>query len=138
LLVGILKPCGNLQRVEIFHAADDLALVVSAMIVETLGAFQAETMTEQIAHGDVLRDPIIVELKVRQVLNNGVIPAKFAFVHQHADERGGEGFGGGANRKDGIRVHGFGLARFEHAVALRENLIALGNRYRRRQGCSMR
>ena len=87
-------------------------------------------MTEQIAHGDVLRDPIIVELKIGQVLNDEVIPINFAFVHQHANERRSEGFGGRADGEDGICIDGFGLACFEYAVALRENFIALGNRYR--------
>ena len=47
-----------------------------------------------------------------------------------ADERGCKCFCRGANCKGGIGVHRFRLARFEHAVALRENLIALGNRDR--------
>jgi hypothetical protein len=70
-------------------------------------------VAEQVLHRYAIGRDRIVQAKLREILAHRLRPIQAAFVHQHAEARGGERFGDRAKgelRVDGDRQAGFDVA----------------------------
>jgi hypothetical protein len=74
-------------------------------------------MDQQIENGHLARDPGIMHAEVGKMIDDLVVPAELALVHQDRQRRGGEGLAGGAGGEDGVRVHRFRRPEPAHAIA---------------------
>jgi hypothetical protein len=61
---------------------------------------------EQIANRQLACDRGILELKPRQVFDDGIVPVEQFVVDQHADERRGHRLGGRSDREQRVAVDG--------------------------------
>ena len=63
-------------------------------------------MRQGIDHGGLLGDQVISGFKLRQQINQPIVPAEFALVHQQRQCRGGQGGGCPGQGKQGVRING--------------------------------
>ncbi len=94
--------------------------VVEAAPVD-VGPRQTRAMREQVTHGDLACHPWIVQRELRQVIDDAIVPAQLALVHQHGERRGGHRLGRGADGKARVLVDRVRLADLAKAVSLCEH-----------------
>jgi hypothetical protein len=80
---------------------------------------------EQIAHGHLARHVGIRELERRDVVDDGRVPPDLPLVHEDAERRRGEGLGVRRDAEQRPVVHGRGTAERLHAVAARDDDLAV-------------
>ena len=88
---------------------------------------QARPVAQQVAHGDLRRDPGIRHAEPGKVGDHRVIPGEFAILHEDLQCRGGEGLAVGSDGEKGFLVDEVGLAGFFHAISFGHDHFAILN-----------
>ena len=86
---------------------------------------QAAAVRQQVANGEFARDVRVVHAELRQDVDDLVVPAHLAFVHEHGEGRRREGLGVGADLEQGVGAHLLGLPLLAHAIALGVDQLAV-------------
>ncbi len=72
-------------------------------------------MHEEVADRHLARDPGVVHLKARQVIDHAIVPADPAFIDQDPERGHREGLAGRARGEDGVDIHRLAAADRPHA-----------------------
>ena len=98
-------------------AQDRFVLAPGHAIPKQVVPADAGAMAEQVADSDQGVGFGIGQVKIRQVLANGIVPVQLAVVHQHCESQRGEGFGAGGEWKDCVSRDWVGFSNLTDAVA---------------------
>ena len=103
--------------------------VVAVAGVDEIVAQPAARVGETVAQRHPLCHRFIGQPQFGQIAANGRVQTQFARFHQAHGNRRGDGFGGGADLKEGVAVHGQGVGDICDAEASRVCLVVVKDAY---------